>query len=160
MIRKIEEVDIPSICKIYNYYITNSIITFEEKEVSEMEMGERIEEVTSKYPWLVFEEHMNIVGYAYASPWKGRCAYRFSAEGTIYLDQKYSGKGIGSKLYECLIPELKSKGVHSLIGGIALPNEASVALHEKFGFKKCAHFTEVGRKFDQWIDVGYWEKIL
>ena len=76
------------------------------------------------------------------------------------MDQGACRSGIGSKLYEQLITDLKKLSMHSLIGGIALPNAASVALHEKFGFRKVAHFEQVGRKFDRWIDVGYWELIL
>lgn len=148
MIRNVGKEDIPAICEIYNYYVKHTIITFEEEEVGVKEMEYRIGQNT-KYPWIVFEVKGNVIGYAYASLWKGRSAYRFSAESTMYLDQQYAGRGIGSKLYESLISELKKNEVHSLIGGIALPNEASIALHEKFGFKKGAHFKEVGRKFDR-----------
>ncbi len=97
---------------------------------------------------------------AYATKWKRRFGYRFSAEVTVYLDHVHAGRGIGSKLYDHLLPALRSAGIRVVIGGIALPNAASVALHEKFGFEKVAQFREVGIKFDQWIDVGYWEKIL
>jgi phosphinothricin acetyltransferase len=160
MIRKISTADIPAICKIYNYYINFSIATFEEVEVGVVEMQKRVEQITTNYPWIVYEEEGAVIGYAYATLWKTRTAYRYSAEATIYLDYQHSGKGIGSKLYEHLLSELLNNKVHSLIGGISLPNEASIALHEKYGFRKCAHFAEVGRKFDQWIDVGYWEKIF
>ncbi|CAN5386965.1 GNAT family N-acetyltransferase [soil metagenome] len=160
MIRRISTADIPSICKIYNYYINNSIATFEEVEVGVEEMQKRVEQVSTNYPWIVYEEEGAVIGYAYANQWKTRSAYRYSAEATVYLDHLYAGKGVGSKLYGHLISELNKSKIHSLIGGISLPNEASIALHEKFGFRKCAHFSEVGRKFDRWIDVGYWEKIF
>ena len=101
-----------------------------------------------------------VVGYAYATKWNRRSAYRFSAEVTVYLDHGRRGRGIGSKLYQQLLPTLQLSGIHVAIGGIALPNNASVALHEKLGFQKVAQFREVGFKFNKWIDVGYWEKVL
>ena len=106
------------------------------------------------------EDEGQVVGYAYASRWKSRCAYRYSVETTVYLSSAATGKGFGSLLYEHLIAELRQRSIHSLIGGIALPNNASVSLHEKLGFEKVAHFKEVGWKFNQWIDVGYWELII
>ena len=81
-------------------------------------------------------------------------------EVTVYVAPGHAGRGIGSRLYGELFPILKTRGIHAVIGGIALPNEASVALHEKFGMRKVAHFEEVGFKFDRWIDVGYWQRTL
>jgi len=160
MIRPVNKLDAPSICKIYNYYIKNTIITFEEEEVSNVEMEKRIKENTKEFPWYVFEEKGEIVGYAYATLWRKRSAYRYSAESTVYLHREKTKRGIGTALYTHLITETKKKEIHSLIGGISLPNEGSVALHEKLGFKKCAHFKEIGKKFGEWVDVGYWEKTL
>ncbi len=160
MIRAVTEADAEAICHIYNHYVSNTIITFEEEIVSTEEMMEQIKETTAILPWIVIESEGQVVGYAYASRWKSRCAYRYSVETTVYLASTASGKGFGSQLYEHLIADLRPRSVHSLIGGIALPNEASVALHEKFGFEKVAHFKEVGWKFNQWIDVGYWELVI
>ncbi len=124
-------------------------------------MENRISEIQEAgLPWLVAIDASRVIGYARASKWKGRSAYRFSIESTVYLAPGYSGNGIGSLLYEALIRELKESGFHVMIGGIALPNPASVALHEKFGMKQVAHFNEVGFKFDKWIDVGYWQVTL
>jgi phosphinothricin acetyltransferase len=124
-------------------------------------MARRMEEVWSaSLPWLVAELGGHVVGYAYASKWKARYGYRFSTEISVYLDAAHGGRGMGSKLYDQLFPMLRDRGVHSAIGGIALPNEASVALHEKFGLEKVAHFKEVGIKFNQWIDVGYRQRTL
>jgi phosphinothricin acetyltransferase len=78
----------------------------------------------------------------------------------VYVDQHRGRSGLGSELYAALIVELQRRSIHSLMGGIALPNPASIALHEKFGFRKVAQFEQVGRKFERWIDVGYWELIL
>lgn len=146
---------------IYNYFIQETTVTFEEQAVSAADICERIREVqTSKLPWLIAEDSNSLVGYAYASRWKGRCAYRFSVEVTVYVEHALTGQGIGSKLYQQLLPELQSRGIHVALGGIALPNDASVALQERFGFEKVAHLREVGFKFNRWIDVGYWQKIL
>ncbi|MCH9656874.1 MAG: GNAT family N-acetyltransferase [Planctomycetes bacterium] len=160
MIRDVREEDAEAICEIYNYYITNSVITFEETSVAVAEMQSRIQDLSAALPWLVYEEQGIIQGYAYASMWKSRCAYQFSAEVTVYLSHKATGNGLGTELYQALIERLRGLSFHSIIGGVALPNPASVALHEKLGFEKVAHFKEVGRKMNRWIDVGYWELIL
>jgi L-amino acid N-acyltransferase YncA len=160
MIRDVQGHDAAAICSIYNYYIENSVTTFEEHPVSVPEMKKRIKEITKELPWLVFEEQGSVLGYAYASKWKSRCAYRYSAESTVYLSRMSIGRGIGTQLYEALIGRLRSLSFHSVIGGIALPNPASVALQEKRGFEKVAHFNEVGWKMSRWVDVGYWELII
>jgi phosphinothricin acetyltransferase len=153
--------DADAIARIYNHYVANTIITFEEQAVSSEEMAARIAEVAAASPpWLVAEQDGRVVGYAYASKWKGRCAYRFSAECTVYLDPDCVGRGYGTQLYESLFAALRERGMHAVIGGVALPNPASVALHEKLGMRKVAHFGEVGYKFERWIDVGYWQATL
>ena len=125
------------------------------------EMAARITEVLGlELPWFVWEENGRVLGYAYAGKWKSRCAYRYSVESSIYLAKEATGRGLGTKLYVALIDALRAKGIHSIIGGIALPNPASVGVSEKLGFQKIGQFKEVGWKFEQWIDVGYWELIL
>jgi len=160
MIRPATAEDAPAICNIYNIYVAGSSATFETEEISVTEMQQRIKQTTKKYPWLVFEDENGILGYAYASAWRVRAAYFNSVESTVYLHPDFAGKGIGKKLYIGLFELLKKKNIHVIIGGIALPNNASVALHEKLGFTKVAHFKEVGLKFDRWVDVGYWQKML
>ena len=155
MIRKIQLEDAAAICDIYNFYIKNTIITFEEELVSEKVMKERI--TSSSLPWLVFEENNKILGYVFASEWKSRCAYKFTVEISIYLDTNFKGKGIGRKLYNELLQKLKESKYQIIIAGIALPNEPSVGFHEKFGFEKVASFKQVGFKFNKFIDVGYWQ---
>ena len=152
--------DVPRLTEIYNHYIEHTIITFEETPVSPNEMRSRIVENTSKQPWLVYTEGDKILGYAYASEWKSRCAYKHSVETTVYLRPEAKGNGVGSLLYKELLKLLKERKLHAAIGGIALPNDASVALHEKLGFEKIGQFKEVGFKFDKWIDVGYWELLF
>ena len=160
MIRNALPKDAKQICSIYNYHVTNTIVTFEEELVTENEMQQRIAITTLKYPWFVYEEGDSIAGYAYASQWRTRSAYRYAAETTVYLHENFRGKQIGTALYVQLISQMKDLSFHSLIGGIALPNDASIALHEKLNFKKIAHFEQVGFKFNRWVDVGYWQLLL
>lgn len=162
MIRAAVAADAARIVSVYNYYIANTVVTFEEQSLGSDEMAGRILEVQAAgLPWLVAEDASgDIPGYAYASRWNGRCAYRFAVEITVYLAPGATSRGLGSQLYEALFAELRARSMHVVIGGIALPNETSVALHEKFGMEKVAHFSEVGFKFDRWVDVGYWQGIL
>jgi len=166
-IRPVEEtnagvdLDAGAIARIYNHYVLHTAISFEEEPVSLEMMAQRIAEVrSSSLPWLVAEQQEQVVGYAYAGKWKGRCAYRHSVETSVYLDPAFVGRRIGTQLYLALLDRLLERSIHVAIGGIALPNEASVALHERVGFVKVAHFREVGYKFGQWIDVGYWQRVL
>jgi len=153
--------DAGAVARIYNHYVTDSVVTFEEEPVSASEMARRVEEVQSAaMPWLVAVEGVEAVGYAYAHQWRSRSGYRHSAEVTVYVAPNNGGRGIGSRLYASLFPILTALRFHAVVGGIALPNPASVALHEKFGMRKVAHFSQVGWKFERWIDVGYWHRIL
>ena len=153
--------DAKAVAGIYNHYVTQTVVTFEEEAVSPLDMENRIHEVQSNtLPWFVAEREGEIVGYAYADKWKERGAYCFSTEAAVYVAADHMRQGIGALLYGRLLPALKDCGIHTVMGGIALPNDASIALHEKFGFKKAGHFAEVGFKFDRWIDVGYWQLIL
>lgn len=157
MIRPVLLSDTEQILEIYNHYVATSTVTFEEKLVSAANIKNRISSILEKYPYLVFEEDGKILGYAYASIFRTRIAYRYSAESSVYVHKDHFKKGIGSKLYAALLPLMKEQGLKSAIGGITLPNEGSVKLHEQFGFEKVAHFKAVGRKFDQWLDVGFWQ---
>ena len=161
MIRTASSDDAEAIAGIYNPYIRDTIITFEEEAVTAAEMAGRIAEVDGAgLPWLVAEDDGQIVGYAYAGKWKGRCAYRHSVECSVYLASHHVCRGIGTTLYQALFARLSQIGLHVVIGGIALPNPASVALHEKMGMRQVARFEEVGYKFGRWIDVGYWQTTL
>lgn len=162
MIRSVLDKDAAYIGKIYNYYISETVATFETEIISPDIISDRIAKVQNdNLPWLVAEDDSGqVIGYAYASKWRERFAYRFSVEITVYLSPNASGAGIGTKLYEALFVELKHRSIHSVIGGISLPNPSSIALHEKFGLEKVAHFKAVGFKFDQWLDVGYWQGLI
>jgi L-amino acid N-acyltransferase YncA len=159
-IRPCTAADAAGICSIYNHYVLETIVTFEEVPVQVEDMARRIVDVTSRFPWLVCEQDGLICGYAYAGTWKERSAYRYSVESTVYLAPHVTGRGIGTALYSALLEALRGTDVHCAVGGISLPNAASVALHEKLGFTNIGHFREVGRKFDRWVDVGYWEIVF
>ena len=161
MIRPAQAGDAEALAAIYNPYITGSTITFEEVPLAPAALAARVAEVQAAgLPWLVLEDGGEVQGYAYATRWRARSAYRFSVETSIYLRQGQAGRGLGRRLYEALFDALRPLGVHVVIGGIALPNDASVALHERLGMKPVARFEQVGRKFDRWIDVGYWQRLL
>lgn len=160
MIRPANSKDAPALVAIYNWYIAQSVCTFEEEQLSDEEMRKRIASADEGKPWVVLEEDGVLLGYAYASTWKARAAYNRSREVTIYLHQDAIGNGRGRQLYQHLIDELRKKPIHSLIASIALPNASSVALHENLGFTKAGQFSEVGYKFGEFVDVGYWQLIL
>lgn len=158
-IRSAAQSDAEAIARIYNYYVKDTVVTFEEEPVPELDMARRIADVqAASLPWLVADVGGRVAGYAYASPWRTRSAYRFSVEVTVYLAPDRTGAGIGTRLYDELFRVLQARGIHAAMGGIALPNKASVAIHEKFGLRKVAHFDEVGFKFGRWVDVGYWQR--
>lgn len=160
MIRPATSDDAAAVTTIYNHYIEHTVVTFEETAVTREEVAARMSVHGESYPWFVLEENETVLGYAYSAPWHQRAAYRHSVETSIYLRHTAVGGGVGTRLYRHLLDDLIARGRHVAIGGIALPNPASVALHEKFGFKKAAHYHEIGHKFGKWIDVGYWERVL
>ena len=161
LVRPVTAADAEAIARIYNYYVANTVITFEEEAVSAPDMAARIAEIQSlSLPWLVAVVEGAIVGYAYARKWRPRSAYRYSVETTIYLEHGHEGRGIGRSLYTALLPLVRERGMHVAIGGVALPNDASIALHEKLGFERVATFRQVGFKHDRWVDVTYLQLVL
>lgn len=153
--------DASAIAGIYNHYVRETVVSMEFEPVAPQEMATRIAGVQNAgLPWLVLCDGGQLLGYAYASPWRARIGYRHAVETSVYLDPAACGRGIGSRLYLALLGSLRAAGYHAVIGGIALPNPGCVALHEKFGFVPVARFREVGRKFDEWVDVGYWQLLL
>ncbi len=160
-IRKVRLDDAKGICDIYNYYVENTAITFETAAVSESEMQQRIKGFLDEgFPYYVGEINGKIAGYCCLHNWNNRCAYSSTKEVTVYLDKDMQGKGIGTILYQYLFKEIYKDEVHTLIAGICVPNESSVRLHERFGFKQASHMKEIGWKFDQWRDVGHWQLII
>lgn len=101
-----------------------------------------------------------MAGYAYAAPWHERSAYRYSVETTVYVDPGQLRRGVGSRLYQSLLDELRRRDLRSALAVIALPNAASVALHERLGFARVGHLEAVGYKFERWVDVGFWQLLL
>jgi phosphinothricin acetyltransferase len=160
MIRPVKTADAQAICGIYNYYIVHTAISFEEAPISAGDMERRIQDVAAKYPWFVWEEAGEIAAYAYVNTWKERIAYRYAAELSIYVKFGKEGHGIGGKLMAHLLEAVRKTNIHALVSGITLPNERSVTLHEKFGFRNIARFNEIGFKLNAWLDVGYWELII
>lgn len=155
-IRSIKSEDAGRILEIYAPYILESATSFETEVPSLASFEARIQEYTAKFPWLVFESEGQVAGYAYASSHRSRAAYEWSVECSVYVATEHQGKGFATKLYKELFRLLKAQGVVNLFAGITLPNEASVKLHETFGFITVGKFKDVGFKQGQWWDVGWW----
>lgn len=150
--------DSAAIAEIYNHYIRTSHATFELETIDAGELRLRIDDTVEKgLPFIVGERAGRVVGYAYGRPFRPRPGYRFAVEIAVYVDLGNHSNGVATELYRVLIPRLFELGAHSLIATIALPNGPSVRLHERFGFVKSGELREVGRKFDRWVDVGYWQ---
>ncbi len=161
LIRPVRPTDAAAIARIYNHYVLNTTVTFEEDPVPTEAMANRIAEIDSApLPWLVAEVKGAVAGYAYANRWKARSAYRNSLETTVYLEHGFEGKGLGTMLYAKLLSRIRESGHHTAIGGTALPNEASIALHRKLGFEYAGIFRQVGFKQGRWVDVAYWQILL
>ena len=145
---------------IYAPYVTDSWVSFERDPPDATEMARRIADYGASHGWLVAEVGGEIAGYAYGSPHRTREAYATSADVAIYLDAAFARSGIGRRLYGALFPILKNRDVHAIFAGIALPNDASIGLHEAMGFKPIGIYREVGWKMDGWRDVGWWQRLL
>ena len=154
-IRPVRDEDVEEIRAIYDTVVTDTSISFEEVTPGRDEFLRRI---TSRptLPWLVAESEGVVVGYAYASRHRERSAYRWSAEGSVYVAEARRGTGVGRLLLERLIAELRDLGYVSLLAGITLPNPPSVRLHESLGFRPAGVLPEVGFKHAAWHDVGWW----
>jgi phosphinothricin acetyltransferase len=159
-IRKVTSLDAARIRDIYNYYIANTIMTFETEMLSEENVLQRIRKYTPLYPWYVAETDGNVIGYAYASEFIERSAYKYTSEITIFIDHRYTHSGSGKALFMQLIDDMKKMGYVALVSIIAVPNAPSIRLHKSFGFKKVGHLRKVGYKLNHWIDVEYWELLL
>jgi L-amino acid N-acyltransferase YncA len=157
-IRAVALRDARAIADIYRPFVEKTTISFEIEPPDEREMQSRIERVVPEYPWLV-AENGEIVGYAYAHRHRERAAYASSAEVAIYVREDSRRQGVGSSLYRALFAELAATGkFHRAFAGIALPNDASITLHKKLGFRFIGIYHEIGRKFGRWIDVAWWER--
>ena len=160
-IRSVTLDDATAIASIYNYYVIDTVFTFEEEVVLAQEIARRIDDIRSRgLPWTVWEENDEVLGFAYAGRFRERIGYRFTVESSVYLAPDRRGQGIGFTLYSNMIDRLRTRQldpVHRVIGAIALPNDSSVKLHERLGFRSAGLFSEVGFKLGRWVDVGYWQ---
>lgn len=146
---------------IYAPFVSESWVSFEEEVPSPREMRRRIEGYGASHGWVVAEaEDGSLAGYAYGSPHRLREAYRFSCDVAIYVPQLRARQGVGRALYGALLPVLAEHGMHAAFAGIALPNPASIALHEAVGFTPIGIYREVGWKMGGWRDVGWWQRLL
>lgn len=159
-IRMALQEDAEELLAIYAYYVENTAITFEYAVPSEEEFRTRIKHTLEKYPYLTAECDGRICGYAYASPFKGRAAYDWAVETSIYVKADMHGSGIGKRLYETLEQFLKKQHVINANACIAYPNPESIAFHERLGYRTVGHFTECGYKFGKWYDMIWMEKML
>jgi len=159
-LREARASDAAAIAAIYNHYVASTVISMETEPLTADAMAARVAEVQRDgLPWLVLVENGELRGYAYASKWRSRPGYRHAVESSVYIDVEQRGRGHGLLLYRALLARLEGR-VHTVIGGIALPNAASIALHERLGFSQVACFHQVGHKFGAWVDVGYWQLVL
>ncbi len=157
MIRIADESDAQALLDIYAPLVCNSIISFELLPPSLEEMRQRITETLDLFPWLVLESDHQILGYAYSSSHRSRLAYQWSVDVSIYIDPQAHRRGYGRKLYQTLFNILRIQGFYTALAGIALPNQGSVGLHESMGFELVGVYKNVGYKFGEWRDVGWWE---
>lgn len=158
VIRLAGAADTASIAAIYRPYVEKHHFTFEEDPPDASEIATRM--AGQLHPWLVADDNGEVLGYASTSPMRNRAAYRWSVETGIYLAPGAQRRGLGGKLLRAHIDLLERQGFVTAIAGIALPNEASVALHEKLGFTLSGIERGVGFKLGQWIDVGRWQREL
>lgn len=159
-IRSAHPADAPALLDIYAPYVEHTRVTFEYDVPTPDDFADRIRRTLTGYPYLVAEENGILVGYAYASPFKERAAYGWSAETTIYVSEKRQRAGIGRALYTALEAWLAKQNVCNLYACIAFPNPSSIAFHESFGYRRAAHFTSSGYKQGMWVDIVWMEKEL
>ncbi len=152
-IRLVNPDDAAAIAAIYNYYVRETVISFETEPLDEVQMRDRIERTSSAFPYLVCEVAGQVVGFAYAHRWKERAAYAGSWESTIYLHPDWCGQGIGGRLMAELIYRCREQGCRVLIACITGENVASIAFHERLGFCQVSHFPLVGYKMGRLLDV-------
>ncbi len=157
LIRPIGPADVEACRMIYAHSVLNESSSFETDAPTPEDFSARVEKITATYPWLVYEEGGQVLGYAYIDRFNPRAAYLWSVLCSVYIAPNAQGRGIGQKLYERLFPVAENLGYRSIFAGITLPNERSLKLHERFGFKRAALYEKVGFKQGLWRDVGWWQ---
>ena len=159
-LRLAEPGDAPGVLDIYAPIVSDTVVSFEERVPSLAEMTSRIEDTLKRWPWVVADKGGAIAGYAYATRFRTRHAYRWSCEVSVYVGEAWRRQRLAARLYENLFSLLKRQGYRMAYAGIALPNPASAALHEDLGFTPIGVFPAAGRKHGMWIDVGWWSLAL
>ncbi len=147
--------DAKEILGIYSYYVENTCASFEKQTPSEEEFAERIRNISSMYPYVVYEVDGKIVGYAYAARYAVRAAYCYDVEVSVYVHESYHSKGVAKKLYDALFEILSEQGIYNVYSGVTVPNEKSHRFHEKYGFAYVGAFPDAGYKFGEWHDVEW-----
>lgn len=160
MIRKATINDAAQIVDIYNYYIKNTTITFEYDTLSPSDFANRISNISKAFPYYVYEQDSIVRGYAYASNHGERPAYGWNAVLSVYIDKDYRGNGIGKKLYDAVISDLKDMGYINVYAVITSPNEKSEQFHKNYGFTHFATFENTGYKLNTWLDVVWYKLML
>ena len=160
-VRAASEADLPTLTEIYNHYVTNTAITF---DMRPFEPDERrqwfLDHAGGRYRLMVAEDEIGLAGYVTTSRWRPKAAYETTVESTVYCRPDAVGRGVGTLLYRSLFEAIAAEDIHQIVAGVALPNAASVALHERVGFRQVGVFTGVGRKFDRYWDVAWYQRPL
>jgi len=159
-VRIATEADADAIATIYEPYVRETAISFEEVPPGPSEMARRLTSTLETYPYLVFDDGEGVVGYAYGGAHRGKPAYRWSVETTVYVARHAHRRGIGRALYTELLALLTRQGFHSAFAGIVPPNDSSVGLHESIGFVYLGTFAEIGFKHGKFYDLGWWRRTL
>lgn len=157
LLRLATESDAEAILAVYAPYVAETAISFELEPPDPPEMRRRLRNVLAMYPWLVWEDAGTIQGYAYASRYHPRAAYQWTVEASVYIARGQHRRGAARALYSALFEILRLQGICNACASIALPNSASVALHEALGFHLAGRHPHVGHKLDAWHDVGFWQ---
>jgi phosphinothricin acetyltransferase len=155
IIRPAKVTDLPAIVEIENHEIVHGSAHFATTPVTLGQAQVAFKKAAGRYPWFVAVDEV-VIGFARCSGWKARESYQWTAEVGIYVRPERHGKGVGHALYESLFPAMRSCGLRTILAGIALPNPASIKLHESFGMKHVGTLPCAGFKHERWVDVGYW----
>lgn len=167
IVRDVTAEDAGRLVEIYSHYVLNTAVSFEYEVPTIEEFRQRIEKITARFPYLVCEKNGKVIGYVYAGEYSVRSAYSWTAAMSIYVDKDYRRQGIGTLLYKNIEPRLKEMGIVNLLAGTAYcdPEDeylthASSCFHMSCGYAEAAHFKKIGKKFDRWYDLKWYQKVI
>lgn len=160
IVRPVEPADFEDIARLTNHFIRNTSIHFAHADTSPDQLEDAWRRTNDRHPWLVAHLNDRFAGHARAAPWRTRDAYAQTCETAVYVQPDAHRRGVARALYDALLDDLTQRGFHTAVAGITLPNPPSVAFHETLGFTHVGTFAQVGRKFEQWHDVGFWQRHL